>query len=243
MGALVAFGRSLDVLPPLRVGMNDAGLVAGPIDGRSEKVWELPLGTMISVPEIVGHAQGFTLAARAGKATTGLLRVGLLSATGTALSALAQIGNADSEFGRPALASGVEQTVLAATLRSDPERGPALLLARAPNGQLPLDLQPVDIASEPDVEIAAPALAALPDGGFALMWSQGGSTRRQVRVLRLSSNLVPIGAPYEIVLPELAQGGATAGTLYWAGDRLLAFFFLRRGEGNSLWVSSLGCGV
>jgi hypothetical protein len=243
MGALVAFGRPLDVLPPLRVGMSDAGIVAGPLEQRAERVWELPFGTLISVPEIARHAHGFTLATRAGRTPNGYLQLGLLSPTGTALSPLAQIGGPESEFGKPALASGTEQTVLAVTLRSAPSRSPALLLARAPNGQLPLELEPLDIFDDTDVELSAPAVAAF-DDGFALMWSEGTGARRQVRLQRLSSTLAPLGLPVTVSAepdPQGAPGGAGAGTLYNVGDRLLAFFFVKRADGQSLWVSRLDC--
>ncbi len=241
MGALVALGRALDTVPTLRVGMNDDGIVLGPVDQRSERVWELPVGTLISVPEIAAHELGFTLATRAGRAT-GHLRLGLLSLTGATLSALEQLGTLESEFGRPALVSGSEQTVLAVAQRV-PDGGHSMLLARAKNGQLPLELEPLDISSSADVELSAPALAALPDGGFALMWSQGSGGQRQVRVQRLSSTLVPLGAPLDVSTPDPTLGGATAGALQWVGGRLVAFYFVRRGEGYSLWVGSLSCGA
>jgi hypothetical protein len=242
MGANVASGRALDIIPPVRIGMNDDGVVLGRLDQRSEKLWELPVGTLLSVPEIAAHSRGFTLAARSGRAT-GHLRLGLLSASGAPTSALEQLGTAEMDYGRPALASGPEQTVLAVTLRSDPERGHALLLARARNGQLPLDLRPLDIFASSEVELAAPALAALPDGGFVLMWTQGAGWQRQVRVQRLSAELLPLGAPFDVLQAEPALAGAVAGALHAVGDRVIAFYFLRRDEGHALWAASLRCGL
>jgi hypothetical protein len=243
MGALVAFGRALDTAPPLRVGMNDDGLVLGPLDQRSEKLWELPFGTMISVPEVVVHPDGFTLATRAGRSGGGQLRLGLLSATGAPRSALEQLGAGESDYGRPALASGPEQTVLAVARRTDPESGHSLLLARARNGELPLELQALEILGPGDVEVSATALTALADGGFVLLWSEGAGWRRQVKLQRLSSTLVPVGTAFEISTPDPALGGATAGAIQWVGDQLMVLYFLRRGEGNSLWASSVECGA
>lgn len=242
MGALVAFGRALDVAPPVRIGMNDDGIVLGRLDERSEKVWELPVGTLISVPEVSAHAQGFTLATRAGRAT-GQLRLGLLSASGAPLSPLEQLATADWDYGRPALASGPSQTVLAATLRTDPARGQSMLLGRASNGRLPLELSPLDIFGTGDVELSAPALTALPDGGFVLMWSQGAGWERQVRVQRLSATLVPLGSPFAVTTPDPALGGSVAGAIQSVGERLVAFYFVRRDGGHSLWATTLRCGV
>lgn len=240
MGASLAFGRALDSVPPLRIGMKDAALVVGPLERRSEKVWELPAGALISVPEVAAHSLGFTVATRVGR-NNGAILVGALSRSGAALSALESVGPA-GDYGRPALASGPEQTLLAVARRADAERAGALLLARAPNGQLPLALEPLELFAATSAEPQAPVLGALPDGGFVLMWSQGEGWRRQVRVQRLSSELVPMGAVLELTGPDPALGGATPGALYWAEDQLIALYFVRREEGHSLWASSLGCG-
>jgi hypothetical protein len=242
MGALVAFGRALDTVPPVRIGMNDDGLVVGRLDQRSEKLWALPFGSVISVPEIAAHAEGFTLATRVGRGT-GQLRLGLLSLVGAPRSALQQVGNPALEYGRPALASGPKQTVLAVSVRAEGAPGYSLQLARAKNGELPLELQSLEGFDSLEMELSAPALAALPDGGFVLMWSQGEGWRRQVRLQRLSSTLAPLGASFDVTAPEPARGGASAGAIQWVADRLIALYFVRRGEGHSLWAGSVSCGV
>lgn len=241
-GALVAFGRAIDAVPPLRVGMNDDGVVLGPLDQRSAKVWDLPVGTMISVPEVVGHSRGFTLALRAGRAL-GYLRLGLLGPTGTPLSDLHQIGTPESEYGRPSLASGPEQTLLAVSAKSGAEGTYQLLLGRARNGELPMELASLAIPGADGAELIAPAAAAFPDGGFAVLWTQGSTWRRQVRVQRLSSTLAPIGAPLDVSTPDPALGGATSGALFAVSNQLLALYFSRREEGHSLWVAKIGCSL
>lgn len=279
MGGNVAFGRALDTQPPLRLGMNDDGFVLGRFDQRPQRLWELPFGSKLSVPEVVSHTFGFTLATRAGRAS-GKLRVGLVSNTGQALSALAELGPEGWDFGRPALASGPDQTVLAVTRRASTEPQPALppgtgaprpalasggrapqpalspggrapqpahrdalYLARAKNGELPVELAAFALPEGGDPELIAPVVAALPDGSFVLMWSQGAGSRRIVRAQRLSAALEPRGPISDLTVADPALGGAIAAALHWAGDRLLAFYFLRRDEGHSLWVGSLGCGA
>jgi hypothetical protein len=74
------------------------------------------------------------------------------------------------------------------------------------------------------------------------MWSQGESGWRQVRLQILSPTLEPLGATFDVTAPDPALGAATAAALHWASDRLLAFFFVRRDDGHSLWVGSLNCG-
>ncbi len=241
MGTPIAFGRALDAKSPLRIGLSDEGIVLGPPDQRAKKLWDMPVGSRMSVPEVAAHAGGFTLATRAGKGAGDVL-VGLLDATGNPLSPLTEVGPTDWDFGRPALASGPEQTGLAVTRRANGARPDALFLARAKLGQLPTELQPFEVPPGGEPELLAPVLAALPDGGFALMWSQGAGSRRVVRLSRLSASLEARGPVFEVTAPDPALGGAMAAALHWAGDRLLAFYFLRRDAGHSLWVGSLSCG-
>jgi GYF domain 2 len=241
MGSSLAFGRALDTSPPLLVGMNDDGLVLGRFEQRSQKLWELPVGSRISVPEVAAQPLGFTLAMRAGQGV-GHLRLGLLDARGRPLSPLAALGPEEWDFGRPALASGPEQTVLAVTRRASAELPDAIFLARANNGLLPTTLEPFQVPTGGDRELLAPVVAPLPDGGFAVMWSQGAGARRVVRLQRLSASLEPRGAALDLTTADPALGGAISAALHWAGDRLLAFYFLRREAGHSLWTLSLSCG-
>jgi GYF domain 2 len=240
MGSSMAFGRALDTKPPLRIGLNDDGLALGRLEQRSQKLWELPLGSRISVPEVVAHPRGFTLATRVGQ-SVGHLRLGLLDAQGAPRSALAALGPDDWDFGRPALASGPEQTLLAVTRRASAALPDAIFLARAANGQLPTALQPFEPPSDGDPELLAPVLAPLPDGGFALMWSQGAGSRRVVRLQRLSASLEPRGPALDLTSADPALGGSMSAALHGVGDRLLALYFVRRDAGHSLWALSLSC--
>jgi hypothetical protein len=241
-GSLVAFGRALDMAEPVRLGMADDGFALGPFDQPAVKLWELPPGSTMSVPEVSSNPHGFTVALRAARGT-GHLRIGLLNAAGQALSPLSQLGDPQWDFGRPSLASGPEQTALVASRRGRGQDPDALFVARSHNGQLPRELEPFSLPGPTPAELIAPVLAALPGGGFVLMWSQGESERRQVRLQRLSPALAPIGAPFDVTSAEPEAGGATAAALHVEGDRLLAFYFVRREAGHALWVASISCAV
>ncbi len=253
-GSSVAFGRALDTQPPVRLGMSDDGVVLGPFEQSSQRLWPLPVGAMMSVAEVAEGGFGLVIASRAGR-SFGHLRVGLLSAAGLPLSPLAELGEESSDYGRPGLASGAEQTVLAVGRRADTRHPSALFLARAANGQLPTELIPFPVPAlaspvtpageagpKPEPELLAPVLAALPGGRFALMWSQGEGGSRQVRLQLLSAQLEPLGAVFDVTPPDPTLGAATAAALHWVSDRLLAFYFVRRDEGHSLWVGSVACG-
>lgn len=244
-GASVAFARTVDVDPPLRIGMNARGLVAGSLEVQAKKFGDLPPGAVISVPAVAAHQGGLTLAALVGR-KHGSLRVGVMNTHGELLSELGRIGDADARFGRPALASGGGTTVLAVAARERDGSRQSIWLARAGAGQLPLVLSPFEPMSDEPIggggaELDAPAVAALPGGGFALLFTQGQGWKRRVRLSRLSSTLVPLEAPVDVTTPDPASRGASVGALHWVNDRLLAFHFLARGGGSSLWVSSIEC--
>jgi hypothetical protein len=107
-------------------------------------------------------------------------------------------------------------------------------------------LQPFDAGSEGQIggdgaDLDAPALATLPGGSFALLYSQGRGTKRRVRMQKLSATLASEGAPVDVTVADPAFRGAAVGSLFWVADRLLAFQFLVRDEGYALSVASLEC--
>lgn len=243
--ATVAFARTVGLEPPLRIGMNALGLVAGSLDGEPRKVWELPPGTVISTPAVATHSGGLTIATLIGQ-KQGPLRVGVLGSGGEPLSALGQIGDAAARFGRPALASGGGTTALAVAQRSSDGTRQSIWLARAPAGEAPLELKPFEPTSGEALgggsRLDTPAIAALPGGGFAMLFTRGGALERRVQLQRLSETLVPLGDPVDVTTQVRGSLGASPAALHWVEDRLLAFHFLAGAQGDaSLWVTRIEC--
>jgi hypothetical protein len=134
--------------------------------------------------------------------------------------------------------------VLALAVVVEAERAGAdrLLLARGTPTELPLVAAPLPVFGTSTVELANPALAPLGGEGFALSWSEGVAEQRRVRLLLLDDELAPRGEPFDVALPRLEHGGAINGALFWANERLLALYYLRRPDGYSLWVDQVTCG-
>jgi hypothetical protein len=244
-GTSVAYARTVDASPPLRIGMNALGFVAGSLEGEPKKIWELAPGTVISTPAVATHPGGITVATLVGR-KQGPLRVGVLSSRGEALSALGQIGDSAARFGRPALASGGGTTALAVAQRGSDGTRQSLWLSRAAAGEPPLILQPFEPTSDEPIGSGAaldtPAIAALPGGGFALLFTRGNAFKRRVQLQRFSETLVPLGAPVDVTTPQLAFRGTSAAALHWVKDRLLAFHFQPEAAGDaSLWVTRIEC--
>ncbi len=152
----------------------------------------------------------------------------------------------NARFGRPALASGGGTTALAVAARARAESRQSIWLSHAVSGQPPRVLQPFEPMPDEPIggggpDLDAPAIAALPGGGFGLLFTQGQGWKQRVRLQRLSSTLAPLGPPVDVTTPDRALRGASVGALYWVKDRLLAFHFIGRDAGASLWVSSIEC--
>lgn len=243
-GGAVAYARTLNVDPPLRIGMSALGLVAGSLEGEPRKIWELAPGTEMSAPVVATHAGGLTIASLIGR-KQGPVRVGVLSSHGEPLSALGQLGDGAARFGRPALASGGGTTALAVAQRSSDGARQSLWLSRAAEGEPPLILQPFESTSDEPLggghALDTPAIAALPGGSFALLFTRGSVSRRRVQLQRLSEELAPLGDPVDVTPPEQAYRGASPAALHWVKDGLLAFHFLAGPADASLWVTRIEC--
>jgi hypothetical protein len=154
--------------------------------------------------------------------------------------------DSNARFGRPALASGGGTTALAVTARAGDGSRQSIWLSRAVTGEPPRVLQPFEPMPDEPIggggsDLDAPAIAALPGGGFGLLFTQGQGWKRRVRLQRLSSTLAPLGAPVDVSTPDRALRGHSVGALYWVQDRLLAFHFSGQDASVSLWVSSIEC--
>jgi hypothetical protein len=154
--------------------------------------------------------------------------------------------SSNARFGRPALASGAGRTALAVAARSGDGSRQSIWLSHAVAGEPLVVLQPFEPQLDEPIgggraDLDAPAIAALPGGGFGLLFTQGQGWKRRVRLQRLSSMLAPLGDPIDVTTPDRVSGAASVGALYWVKDRLLAFHFIG-GDGDvSLWVSSIEC--
>lgn len=243
-GGAVDYGRLLGAGASFRIGLDERTLIFAPLGQPGRRLWQLPTAA-ISVPSVAPYPGGFTVATRLGF-EPGPLRVGVVADSGRPLSKLLQIGDSGARFGRPALATGEDTTALAVAVRSRDGARQSIWLARSPAGAPPSVLQPFEPDSGEPVgggrsELDAPAIAALPGGGFALLYTQGLDWQRRVRLRRLSPSLNPLGASVDVAEPDGAAAGSRVGGLYWAGGRLLASYFRAHDEGFSLWVSSIAC--
>jgi hypothetical protein len=151
-----------------------------------------------------------------------------------------------ARFGRPALASGGGTTALAVAARERDGSEQSIWLSHAIAGESPRVLQPFEPMSDEPIggggpDLDAPAIAALPGGGFGLLFTQGQGWKRRVRLQRLSPTLAALGPPVDVTTPDRELRGSSVGALYWVQDRLLAFHFSGRNGGASLWVSSIEC--
>ncbi|MET0413111.1 MAG: hypothetical protein ABW217_17525, partial [Polyangiaceae bacterium] len=191
------------------------------------------------------HPLGFLIAARVGRKDP-TLRVGVISPEAAPHTPLGTLELPKGALGIPTLAS--KATVMALAVVVDAERGAAdrgaadrLMLARATPTALPTSAEALSVFGVAPVQLSSPALSGLGAEGFALSWTQGVAEERRVKLLVLDDELRPRGEPFDLESPEVSQRGVINGGLFWANERLLALYYLRRPEGYSLWANEITC--
>lgn len=242
MGDKLALSTAIDTTPPLRIGMNDSGVAGGPIGRRPQRIWALSRVGLTALPQVAPHALGFLVAARIGRRDPSL-RVGVISAEGVAHTSLSRVDLPKGELGVPALATSADDIALAVVHRGSSGAGDTLMVAHGTMSELPLKARPLALGSGEPLVIEGLSLAPLGAEGFALSWIEGDAPGRPKLAL-LDTELSPRAQPLELALPPGAEPRAIHnGGLFRAGERLLAFYFLRRSQGYSLWVTGLECGA
>jgi hypothetical protein len=240
VGDKLANGTAIDGVPALRIGQNEVGIVGGPLGRRPHRIWWLPRPGLTAVPTYTRHPLGHLIATRVGRKDP-TLRVGVISLEAAPHTALEALELPKGALGVPALAS--KATVMALAVVVDAERGAAdrLMLARATPTALPASAEALGVFGSEPVQLSSPALSALGAQGFALSWTQGVAEERRVKLLVLDDELRPRGEPFDMELPEVSHRGVINGGLFWANERLLALYYLRRPEGYSLWANEITC--
>lgn len=240
VGEKLELGTAIDGVPTLRIGQNEVGMVGGLLGRRPHRIWWLPRPGLTAVPSYTRHPLGFLIAARVGRKDP-TLRVGVISPEAAPHTPLGTLELPKGALGIPTLAS--KATVMALAVVVDAERGSPdrLMLARATPTALPTSAEALSVFGNEPVQLSSPALSALGDEGFALSWTQGVAEERRVRLLVLDDELHPRGEPFDMELPEVSHRGVINGGLFWANERLLALYYLRRPEGYSLWANEITC--
>lgn len=241
VGDKLSNGTAIDGVPTLRIGQNDVGLVGGLLGRRPHRIWWLPRPGLTAVPTYTRHPLGHLIAARVGRKDP-TLRLGVISPEAAPHTPLGTLELPKGALSVPALASKASVMGLAVVVEAERGGADRLMLARATPTALPTSAEPLAVFGDEPVQLSAPALSSLGAEGFALSWTQGVGEERQVKLLILDDELRPRGEPFAMELPEASHRGVINGGLFWASERLLAFYYLRRPEGYSLWVNEIDCG-
>jgi len=172
--------------------------------------------------------------------------VGTLQGKGDALAVdgpLARISAMGPQVGSPTLAASGETVLLAFADRAssgDPWR---IRFGRTRRGQAAPEMS----AFEPPPgglgeHAMAPALAALPGGGFLFAWTEGPVSTHQVRAMTLDESGAP-ASPAFVVSAEGANAGQGQAAVASSGKGLVAFFVADDGGDFALVAAPITCGV
>jgi hypothetical protein len=197
--------------------------------GRSEAMSEPSFTTT--------DRDGHGIAFRSGR-TSGDVWVGWLTPSGTADGDLQRIDAGPREVGTPVIATDDRRVVVVFPARAAGEAW-RLRIASAPRGKLPKVSQEIEASTAGAGDAFAPAIVALPRGGWLLTWLEGPLGARRIVARTLDDRLAPVGLPVEIATGPSIQDNP--GTLVVRGDRVLSVYLNARDKLVELVGSVLRC--
>jgi hypothetical protein len=252
-GDPVRGGRTIDADPPIQVGMGEGRLVWTKAGGSAtaaardaaHDLWALDGDGEIDAVRGASEqtANGGTLAVAFRRAGAVFVGMGAAGTDGTwepkgDLTRFAAIGPA---IGAPAVALKNGAVLVAWADRASTGEPWRLRWARFRAGDVPGE--PVTFAPPGDKgeQEMSPSLAALPGGGFLVVWTEGPQSRHTVRALTVSDEGRPVGPALEI-----SREGANAGqgqAVVTSSGRGVVAFFQSSDSGFELAATPVSCGI
>jgi hypothetical protein len=224
---------------PFVLGFDQAGFSRVPKGGEPSKLWDLAQkgSKTDSLRAVLASDQRVAISYR----HANRVFYGLLDPAGQPVFEAAMVAEPDGDkgmMGRPSLAVGGDTVSLVFAQKPSAEGASfELRWARGALGEPLKDATLVDLpAGGPGGDAGAPDIAALGDGRWLLMWTEG---RQSIRAQTYDRKFRPIGEALR-VSPETGNFGQ--GALAVVGDKAVVVFLLQTGESYEVWGTVLQCG-
>lgn len=230
--------RTVAAERPFQLGLREQRLMRVFHDGTAEALWPVDADSITEPRVATVLGRGHLVTFRAGD-QSGAVLVGWLHLNGARDSALQGVQAEARWRGVPVAAASDARNVVAFAAREHERAAWHLRLGSAPVPQLPATTARFEVPpGGPGGSAIAPSLSPLPDGGFIVQWTEGGTGHYQVRAQVLRSDLTPSGAPL-----TLSPAGANAGqgTIWVNGKRGVSVFLVSAGAQHELWGVDLEC--
>jgi hypothetical protein len=222
----------------LKIGLAQDGIATLDHTGQRRTIWKSDANAEYTLPRVDGSAtRGHFVALRRG-GLGGKLLGGWLAPDGTARSELTIIEVQSAQVGTPTAAVGASGVLMAAAARTSDQEPWEVMVGTASQGKAPEQLKALAFVRSPETQRMSPAAAALPDGRWALQFTERTASGHVVRLALLDSKLEPLTDPVT-VSPEAAESGQ--GELWASGDRVVSLYLVKAGAGHELWGSVIAC--
>jgi hypothetical protein len=229
--------RTIPARPPIRLGASNFGVVRLDPGREPSVVWPGGNNEDNGEPTFAALDRSTLVSFRRGR-QSGEVLAGWLSSTGTADSDLGRIDAGAREVAAPVAAAADGYVLVVFPARAQNERW-HLRVAKAERGKLPPGSQVLEGAASGTSDATAPALAALPNGGWVVQWIESTANAKRLITQAYDERLVPAGLPVEIASGALQE---SSGGLVFRDGRVLAVYLTMNGGTSELWGVVLRCG-
>jgi hypothetical protein len=238
--------RTIDAEPPLQVGLGEGHLVwTKPGAPATHDLWALDGDGDVDAIRGASEptASGSTLVVAFRRAGAVFVGVGAASADGTwaPKGDLARFAGLGPAIGAPAVALKNGAVLVAWADRVSASEPWRLRWTRFQAGEAPGEPSTFAPPGDKGEQEMSPSLAALPAGGFLVVWTEGPQSRHTVRALTVSDKGEPVGQALEI-----SKDGANAGqgqAVVTSSGRGVVAFLQSNDNGFELAATPVSCGI
>jgi len=223
---------------PFFLGVAEGSLAtADGVDAAAQPLWPISGSDPLDAARvIITNDKGYAVSFRRDGAVMG----GFIGPDRKPVGELVKVVGSGGQVGKPMSGwNGREVAILFAD-RADEQSPWKIRLGHAPVGTIPATTEVIELpAGGPGGDAFAPGIAGLPDGRWVLIWTEGSSGARAVRVQTLGPDFVPVGDPIALSPPagNFGQGMAAV-----AGAYVTAVFLQKGKSSYELWGGVLQCG-
>jgi hypothetical protein len=222
----------------LVVGLADGAVVAAErADAQATPLWPVSGDEELEALRVAAAGeQGHALVFRRGKVIWG----GWMGPARAPIGQLTTIAGSGGPVGKPSISwNGREIAVIFADRPAGGSRW-EIRAGRARTGAIPTTTEVIPLPDGgPGGDAFAPDIAALPDGRWLLVWTEGPPGSRAMRAQTLASDFTPAGDPIALSPPA---GNFGQGILGVAGSYVGAVFLSKPASTYELWGVVLQCG-
>ena len=236
-GATVRDQLSVGTDPPMQLGTFKHALTIGEKDGAlPEILWQLPSNDPITAMRaLVIPSHGLVIVVRMGTA----LWMGWLDESRKVAGELSKIPGTGAAVGTPSLGWNGSETLVAFANQVDTKSPWGIRMARMAFGTAAAtSFEWTFPEGGPGASAIAPSATGLPDGRWLVVWTEGKSGARDVRLQTYGAGMEPLGEAFTVSRPGSNAGQGIAAVGKSGG---IVFYLSVLGQQYEVWGAAIEC--